>query len=43
MAERGLVKFSADDYMSEIQGLFVRAFGEMRVRAVGVGVGDMWI
>lgn len=33
MAERGLRKFSAEDYMSEIQGLFVKAFGEIRVKA----------
>jgi len=33
MAERGLCMFSAEDYMSEIQGLFIKAFGEIRAKA----------
>lgn len=39
MAEKGLRRFAADDYMSEIQGLFIKAFGEIRKAAVT----DMWI
>jgi len=40
MAEKGLCRFSAEDYMSEIQGLFVKAFGEVRSK---VGVDAVWI
>jgi hypothetical protein len=25
----GLIKFAADDYMNELQGLFITAFGEL--------------
>jgi len=30
LVSRGLFKFRAEDYMSEIQGLFLSAFGESR-------------
>jgi len=33
MAERGYCKFSAEEYMNEIQGLFARAFGDVRLKA----------
>jgi len=30
LASRGLFKFRAEDYMSEIQGLFISAFGDVK-------------
>lgn len=30
LVSRGLFKFCAEDYMSEIQGLFISAFGEVK-------------
>jgi len=30
LVSRGLFKFRAEDYMSEIHGLFLNAFGESR-------------
>jgi len=38
MAEKGLQKFRAEEYMFEIQGLFVKAFGELRTKAKVVAV-----
>lgn len=29
LVSKGLFKFAADDYMSELQGLFISAFGDM--------------
>jgi len=29
LVSKGFLKFGAEDYMSEIQGLFISAFGEM--------------
>lgn len=29
LVSRGLFKFAADEYMSELQGLFISAFGDM--------------
>jgi len=29
LSSKGLLKFGADDYMSELQGLFISAFGDM--------------
>jgi hypothetical protein len=29
LASKGLFKFAADDYMSELQGLYITAFGDM--------------
>jgi len=29
LVSRGLYKFRAEDYMSELQGLFISAFGDM--------------
>jgi hypothetical protein len=39
LLRRGLYKFRAEDYMSEIQGLFVAAFGDVKKPVMGV----MWI
>lgn len=39
LASRGLFKFRAEDYMSEIQGLFTSAFGEVKKPAMSA----MWI
>ena len=39
LISRGLFKFRAEDYMSEIHGLFVSAFGESRPPAMAT----MWI
>jgi len=33
LMSRGLLKFGADEYMSEIQGFFVSAYGEVKVQA----------
>ncbi len=38
LVSRGLFKFRAEDYMSEIQGLFLNAFGDPRP-----SMGAMWI
>lgn len=38
LVSRGLFKFCAEDYMSEIQGLFLSAFGESRP-----AMAAMWI
>jgi hypothetical protein len=38
LVSRGLFKFCAEDYMSEIQGLFLSAFGESRP-----AMATMWI
>lgn len=38
LASRGLFKFRAEDYMSEIQGLFMNAFGDARP-----AMSSMWI
>jgi hypothetical protein len=38
LASRGLFKFRAEDYMSEIQGLFLSAFGDSRPT-----MSSMWI
>jgi len=29
LISKGLLKFGAEDYMSELQGLFINAFGDM--------------
>lgn len=39
LISRGLFKFRAEDYMSEIQGLFAMAFGESKRPAMA----PMWI
>ncbi|KAI9642321.1 hypothetical protein NHQ30_009123 [Ciborinia camelliae] len=38
LISRGLFKFRAEDYMSEIQGLFISAFGEVKPN-----IGPVWI
>lgn len=38
LVSRGLFKFRAEDYMSEIQGLFMSAFGDTRPT-----MSSMWI
>jgi hypothetical protein len=38
LISRGLFKFRAEDYMSEIQGLFMSAFGDTRP-----AMSSMWI
>jgi len=38
LASRGLFKFRAEDYMSEIQGLFLSTFGDKRP-----AMASMWI
>jgi hypothetical protein len=38
LVSKGLFKFRAEDYMSEIQGLFIQAFGESRPT-----MASMWI
>jgi hypothetical protein len=38
LVSKGLFKFCADDYMSEIQGLFASAFGESKP-----AMATMWI
>lgn len=38
LVSRGLFKFRAEDYMSEIHGLFVSAFGDARP-----AMASMWI
>jgi len=49
MAQRGLCRFAAEDYIGEIRDLFATAFGEVRGRGREVGrvaeksMGAMWI
>jgi len=38
LISRGLFKFRAEDYMSEIHGLFVHAFGESRPRPMASNI-----